>query len=188
MKSAYLPDALPLLAVEKTERPDSRQYRQTLREKSTAETRPVLAVLREHADALALGTVLEGSGWRLAMASCYRAAMDHLRIRRIPVIITDERLADGDSMDILSRIAPILNPPRVIVASTLADSRLWSEVLHLGGYDMLVKPFQRSEVLHAVDSAVRAWRDYREPQRKLVGRSGEPAGRSIRVRAAGAGN
>jgi hypothetical protein len=45
------------------------------------------------------------------------------------------------------------NPPRFIVADRLADNRLWSEVLNLGGWDLIAKPFDAKEVLHIVTVA-----------------------------------
>jgi hypothetical protein len=44
--------------------------------------------------------------------------------------------------DVLSRLAPTLEPPRVIVVSHHADERLWAEVLSLGGFDLLATPFR----------------------------------------------
>jgi DNA-binding response OmpR family regulator len=35
----------------------------------------------------------------------------------------------------------------------LADEALWAEVLNLGGYDVLTKPFDPKEVHHAVSMA-----------------------------------
>ncbi len=40
----------------------------------------------------------------------------------------------------------------------LADERLWSEVLNLGGYDVLLKPFEPGEVLRVVNSAWTCWK------------------------------
>jgi hypothetical protein len=39
------------------------------------------------------------------------------------------------------------------VADRFADERLWGEVLNLGGYDLLTKPFVREEVLHVLELA-----------------------------------
>jgi hypothetical protein len=48
-------------------------------------------------------------------------------------------------------------PPNLIVSSRLADDRLWAEVLNLGGYDVLARPFNRVEVIRVVQAAWRAW-------------------------------
>jgi hypothetical protein len=41
----------------------------------------------------------------------------------------------------------------MIVTSRLADERLWAEVLNLGGYHLLAKPFDASEVVRVVGTA-----------------------------------
>jgi DNA-binding response OmpR family regulator len=46
-----------------------------------------------------------------------------------------------------------VNPPDLIVASRLADEYLWAEVLNLGGYDVLAKPFNAEEVRRVVGLA-----------------------------------
>jgi DNA-binding response OmpR family regulator len=48
----------------------------------------------------------------------------------------------------------------------LADERLWAEVLNLGAYDLLAKPFDVREVLHAVTTACRR----REAQQGIASR------------------
>jgi len=44
-------------------------------------------------------------------------------------------------------------PPLLIVASRLADERLWAEVLNLGGYDVLLKPFEPAELRRVIGNA-----------------------------------
>ena len=44
----------------------------------------------------------------------------------------------------------------MIVTSRLADERLWAEALNLGAYDVLAKPFDRTEAMRVVAAA---WRD-----------------------------
>lgn len=77
-------------------------------------------------------------------------------MRAIPfaVVLSDGRLSDGLCWkDILHALHGMSNPPVRIVADRLADEALWVEVLNLGGYDLLTKPFNAREVLHAVTTA-----------------------------------
>jgi hypothetical protein len=46
---------------------------------------------------------------------------------------------------------------KLLGVRTCWDARLWAEVLNLGGYDLLAKRFDASEVNRAVDSALRNW-------------------------------
>lgn len=51
----------------------------------------------------------------------------------------------------------------MIVASRLADERLWAEVLNVGGYDLLVKPFEKDEVAWVVGLAFDQWSRLQSP-------------------------
>ena len=48
-------------------------------------------------------------------------------------------------------------PPNLIVFSRLADERLWAEVLNLGGFDVLMTPFEPEEVLRVDFAAWSRW-------------------------------
>jgi DNA-binding response OmpR family regulator len=45
------------------------------------------------------------------------------------------------------------------VTSRLADDRLWAEVLNIGGYDVLAKPFVPAEVFRTISLAWLNWKD-----------------------------
>ena len=75
------------------------------------------------------------------------------------VIIVDADLLDGTWRDFLSLGKSVSDSPLVIVASGLADDRLWAEALNVGAYDVLTKPFRASEVFHSVSLA---WRCLKE--------------------------
>ena len=54
-------------------------------------------------------------------------------------------------------MASLAAPPKLIVSSRLADHRLWAEVLNLGGFDVLMTPFETEEVLRVTSSAWSEW-------------------------------
>lgn len=72
---------------------------------------------------------------------------------RTGVVVCERDLPDGCWRDILHTAQLLPNPPNVIVASRHADEYLWAEVLNLGGYDVLVKPFDTKEVLRVIGLA-----------------------------------
>jgi DNA-binding response OmpR family regulator len=71
------------------------------------------------------------------------------------VVICEKDLPDCTWQEILEELAALKHPPPLIVTSRLADERLWAEVLNLGGYDVLMKPFDPVEVVRVVSLA---WR------------------------------
>jgi FixJ family two-component response regulator len=58
----------------------------------------------------------------------------------------------------LENIKHLPHAPSLIVTSRLADNRLWAEAMNLGAWDVLAKPFDRSELLRTVTLAWLNWR------------------------------
>ena len=57
----------------------------------------------------------------------------------------------------LVRFTELSNPPLLVVASRLADDRLWVEALNLGAYDVLAKPYVSREVVRTFSCAWLRW-------------------------------
>ena len=91
--------------------------------------------------------------WRFDSVSTVSDGIRYLHHHSPGLLICDERLEDGDWKAILDASMAVECPPRMIVTSRLADDRLWAEVLNLGGYDLLAKPFDASEVARVVGTA-----------------------------------
>jgi len=64
----------------------------------------------------------------------------------------------------------------MIVTSDHAESSLWADVLNLGAYDVLAKPFDKSEVIRVISLAWLEWRDDKErvARRHVVRMPGDP--------------
>jgi DNA-binding NtrC family response regulator len=114
----------------------------------------ILAVFPVGEDRSALETILGQSDWQLQFAETFQEAQTHLRTSPVGVVISEGRLPGGRTWkDLLGELQKLPDPRPLIVADRLADDRLWAEVLNLGGYDLLTKPFNTREVLHAVTTA-----------------------------------
>ena len=85
-----------------------------------------------------------------------------LRRGQIPIAICERDLEPGTWRDLLEQTAMMPHSPLLIVTSRLADERLWSEVLNEGGYDVLARPFDRTEVIRVVGGAFRHWQNQHE--------------------------
>jgi len=72
-------------------------------------------------------------------------------------VICERDLPDGNWKDVHNCAESVSNPPLLLVVSRQADENLWAEVLNLGGYDVLMKPFDRAEVTRVVGMAWRQW-------------------------------
>ncbi|HEU0139716.1 MAG TPA: hypothetical protein VFQ79_08400 [Bryobacteraceae bacterium] len=119
----------------------------------------ILAALPLKEDQIALRAILGGQPWDLQFARSWSEVHSALRVERVDsvtIVLTEARCPGGGSWkDILGEIEGKANPPALIVADRLADERLWAEVLNLGGYDVLAKPFDAAEVLWVIGSALR---------------------------------
>jgi DNA-binding response OmpR family regulator len=80
----------------------------------------------------------------------------------LPVILTERDLPPFSWKDVLNSVSHLINPPRLIVASENPDARLWGEVLNLGAYDVLSKPFDSRELFQVISAA---WRDWNQKER-----------------------
>ena len=83
-----------------------------------------------------------------------REALDRIADRAADIVISGSELPDGTWRDILAASQQLPIPPPVIVASRLADELLWAEVLNLGGYDLIARPFDTRELGWVVMSAL----------------------------------
>ncbi len=125
---------------------------------SAAEAVSVLAVSPADEDYVSLEHVFSHSKWRLERARSCAEAGEALGRGQFSVLICAATLPDGTWKDLLSRARTFSVAPRLIVTSHAADDRLWAEVLDLGGYDVLGKPFDAGEVIRVVSLAWRQWK------------------------------
>ena len=117
-----------------------------------------LAISSLEPNLLFLQRMFDDANWKLFTAHTCKAGMAQLHREQVPIVICEAQLPDGSWKDVLSRLAPMLEPPRLIVASHDADERLWAEVLNLGGGDLLATPFREAEVGYAIGSAWLDWK------------------------------
>lgn len=98
-------------------------------------------------DRLILTDIFEQQNWSLAAVASLRSALTSLRRRPVPLVIAERDFLGGRWQHLLSAVRDLPNPPALVVISRLADEHLWSEVLNLGGHDVLAKPLREAEVL-----------------------------------------
>ncbi|MBZ5595164.1 MAG: response regulator [Acidobacteriia bacterium] len=85
------------------------------------------------------------------------AALAVLPKHQFEVVVCERDLQPGSWKNVLEHVAILPDPPPLIVTSRLADERLWAEALNLGAYDVLSKPFDRTEMMRVVGAAWRTW-------------------------------
>jgi DNA-binding NtrC family response regulator len=141
-------------------------------ETSSDRTVALLFVSPSKADHAVLRSILQeaepnvesNSRWLVHLARNISGTLELLSREEIPIVVSDDNLHPGAWQAILDLISALPDPPLLIVASHMADERLWSECLNLGAWDVLAKPFDRQEVLRVVAAAWRHWADRRNRQ------------------------
>lgn len=118
----------------------------------------VLLISPDSRDHTLLRHVFNHSNWILHECRTAEDGLRYLARHPVPVVITEERLGEVDWKAVLAATAQTTKPPKLIVASRNADSTLWAEVINLGGYDVLAKPWNEREVYHAISQAWLAWK------------------------------
>jgi DNA-binding NtrC family response regulator len=106
------------------------------------------------------GTLLsyiESRNLTAAAVDTCRAARECMNINpTIDLVITQVSLKDGNWCDVLACAVNREVEARVVVSSTVADERFWSEALWRGVYDVLLEPYDCLEVRRIVDGALLA--------------------------------
>lgn len=127
----------------------------------------VLAVSPVPADRVRLREIFSQGRWKLHEASGFCEALAFLRDQSAPVLLCERDQASGNWEELLKATAKLPAPPKLIVFSRLADEALWANVLNLGGFDVLMTPFEPEEVLRVTFAAWSRWeRDFEESAAK----------------------
>ncbi|MCW5980211.1 MAG: response regulator [Bryobacteraceae bacterium] len=119
----------------------------------------VLAVSPYQEDHACLRAIFSHSNWRVYQARDCKEACCLLEKSRTPVLVCERELPDGDWKKLLERVSCLPASPLVVVTSRNADDSLWAEVLNLGAYDVLSKPFDRAEVTRIISLAWLHWKE-----------------------------
>jgi DNA-binding NtrC family response regulator len=74
---------------------------------------------------------------------------------RVDLVVTGVSLPDGNWCDMVRHVVECTERVSIVVASAAADERFWSEILRRGVYDLLLEPFDPSEVKRVIEGAMR---------------------------------
>ena len=121
---------------------------------SRLENITLLTVNSNVEDRQSLLSILDSNGWTIQGAKSIREAIRLLKDRP-SLILCEQNLPDGSWKDIFREAQKLDNPAPFVVVSRSADERLWAEVLNLGGFDVLLRPFVRNEVERVMNMACR---------------------------------
>jgi DNA-binding NtrC family response regulator len=120
------------------------------------ETLSVLVVSPCEEDSAAVRGALTGSVWKIRSARTCEQAWRILHESPVHVVLAEADLPNGfDWRDLLNEVESMHGGPPVIIMSRVADDGLWVDVLSLGGYDLLAKPLDSTELFQVLTLAAR---------------------------------
>lgn len=126
----------------------------------------LLAISPIQEDRQKLEHILEMDRWKVQGARNLEEASRMLR-QKPSLVLCEKDLPDGSWKDVFHQARRLETPPPIVVVSRQADERFWAEVLNLGCYDVLLKPFEYSEVRRVMGMALRH-RDHTTAQRDFA--------------------
>lgn len=127
--------------------------------KRAAAKATMVAAFRREQDEQDLERIVGPCKWNLIWTRTCAGAVEAVERHEAPIIISGRIFPDGEWRDIWNRLRTRGTPPMFILATQLADDALWAEMLNLGGYNLLVKPFHPEEVIRTVHGALMEWSD-----------------------------
>ena len=115
----------------------------------------LLAVSPYRDDHDRLKDMLRCDNWTVETAESCDEAVRAVQDSTPAVVACETDLPDGNWKDLFNLLTSLQNPPPVVVLSRHADETLWAEVLNWGGYDVLAKPLDPTEVSRVFGMASR---------------------------------
>ena len=97
--------------------------------------------------------------WSMRQLQTCQQALAFLRQNPLPLVISWCEMPDGNWKDLLRQLRLLPKPPLLAVSYQPTGRCFWSEVISLGGYDVLVKPFEAPDVFRLVSLAWENWKD-----------------------------
>ena len=129
-----------------------------------AEILTVLAVGDVRNEIEELRQIFRRSNWVMLEVRDAQEAITLLRKMPIGVVVCQACRNHSGWKDLLQELSNLPKPPHLIVSSWDADEALWAEVLNLGGYDVLARPYDPREVVRVLSLAWLNWKTSCSPR------------------------
>ena len=120
----------------------------------------VLALTCSERDRRDLEEIASRNRWRLSLAHSSAQAVERLKSEPIGVVLCDRDIPGADWRELMKVLRCCSPNSCVILISGVNDDYLWEEVIRMGGYDVIQKPFQEPQILPAVTLAWSYWKRY----------------------------
>jgi DNA-binding NtrC family response regulator len=109
-----------------------------------------------------LAKVLRARGYSVELASTGAEGLEKAGMVRPQVMILDMRLPDTDGLSVLRRVRELDSLVQVIVITAFGDVQSAVDAMKLGACDFLRKPYEMEDIVLAVESAGKTFRQASE--------------------------
>ena len=116
---------------------------------------PVLLASERVDDYQTLHELLQDTKWSVARALSWGEVSSFCGRVASPVVLVDRHFQGSDWRFTLSSLLNTTENCCLILLSDVSDPYLWNELVQYGGFDVLARPFERSEVLRTLAFAQR---------------------------------
>jgi DNA-binding NtrC family response regulator len=126
-------------------------------------TQPLILVAEdEDLMRVILSGLLEGAGYRVALAASAEEALEKFTTEDVAVTLTDIRMSGMDGLALLDRIKDVDAEALVVVMTAYSSVETAVAALRKGAYDYVTKPFVNEDLLQSVKNALRQRELFRE--------------------------
>ena len=100
-----------------------------------------------------MSKLLTVEGYEVSIAGTGQEALEMLRLNLHDLVILDVRMPEMNGVQVLSEIKKIDVSLEVIIMTGYASVDTAKEIMKLGAYDYLLKPYAIAELLEKIDAA-----------------------------------
>jgi DNA-binding NtrC family response regulator len=118
----------------------------------------LLAVSPFEDDLAALRRIFSRSRWKLHQCRNCPEALALLRQKHVPIVIADRAVPGGGWRRLAHEVQRLSPAPKLIVAHRFSETHSIGHILDEGAYNIIAKPFSKSEVFQAVGFAWQQWK------------------------------
>jgi len=106
--------------------------------------------------------------WDIVITQSVPEALRLLTTQAFPIVLCDRDLPGWEWREVLAKI--VESSPQIcfLLTSRVNDEYLWREIVGLGGYDILAKPFEDLVVMQTLQRAWSYWNTKPPPQAPAI--------------------
>jgi hypothetical protein len=130
---------------------------ETMTTSASSDRVTILIIMRDERDRYALKRILDRSNWVCRYVGTFEDGVLELERMTYGVIVTKRLSTTQCWTNLLEMTRHLPTPPYLVVAERFANPSAWAEVFSLGAYEVLIEPFEPSEVFEVLRTAWLSW-------------------------------